>query len=78
MADGLSALRLCVWLFDNGCIELFDIDYRFPFAFRTKQREVLKHSIKTYLGSGLVFADRTMYPFFILQGITPFFKKSYH
>ena len=72
MAEWLSALRLCVWLFDNGCIELFDIDYRFPFAFRTKQREVLKHSIKAYLGSGLVFADRTKYPFFIFQGITLF------
>ena len=72
MADGLSALRLCVWLFDNEYIELFDIDYRFPFAFRTEQREVLKHNIKVYLGLGLVFADRTKYQFLIFQGITLF------
>ena len=34
-ANGLSALRLCVWLCDNCGIELFYADYYFPFALRT-------------------------------------------
>ena len=33
--NGLSALRLCVWLCDNCGIELFYADYYFPFALRT-------------------------------------------
>ena len=41
----------------------------------TGQREVLKHSIKAYLGLDFVFADRTKYSFFIFQGITLFFEK---
>lgn len=73
MADWLSALRLCVRLFDNGCIELFDIDYRFPLAFRAEQRKVFEYRIEAYLGSSFIFADWANYPFFISQGITPFF-----
>ena len=34
-ANGLSALRLCVWLCDNCGIELFYADYYFLFALRT-------------------------------------------
>ena len=33
---GLSALRLCVWLFDNGCIELFYMNQGFLLTFRTE------------------------------------------
>ena len=33
---GLSALRLCVWLFDNGYIELFYMDQGFLPTFRTE------------------------------------------
>ena len=33
---GLSALRLCVWLFDNGCMKLLDADYCFLLAFGTE------------------------------------------
>lgn len=36
MANGLSALRLCVWLFDNGYIELFYMDQGFLPTFRTE------------------------------------------
>ena len=37
---GLSALRLCVWLFDNCHIELCDMNSGFLFAFGTKQRKI--------------------------------------
>ena len=37
---GLSALRLCVWLFDNCYVQLFYINQRFLLAFRTKQGEM--------------------------------------
>ena len=33
---GLSALRLCLWLFDNGYIELFYMDQGFLPTFRTE------------------------------------------
>ena len=33
---GLSALRLCVWLFDNCRIKLFYMDQGFLFAFWTE------------------------------------------
>ena len=33
---GLSALRLCVWLFDNGCIELFYMNQGLLLTFRTE------------------------------------------
>ena len=42
---GLSALRLCVWLFDNYCIKLLYIDNSFLFAFWTKQRKVFQFRI---------------------------------
>ena len=34
--NGLSALRLCVWLFDNGCIELFYMNQGFMLTFGTE------------------------------------------
>ena len=37
---GLSALRLCVWLFDNCYVQLFYINQRFLFTFRAKQWEM--------------------------------------
>ena len=56
---GLSALRLCVWLFDNCRIELFYIDDRFLSAFGAEQREILKYRFSMYLNSGFVIADWT-------------------
>ena len=46
---GLSALRLCVWLFDNGCIELFYMNQGFLLTFRTEWREVFEFRIFPYL-----------------------------
>ena len=37
---GLSALSLCVWLFDNCYVQLFYINQRFLFTFRAKQWEM--------------------------------------
>ena len=37
---GSSALRLCVWLFDNCYVQLFYINQRFLFTFRAKQWEM--------------------------------------
>ena len=38
-ANGLSALRLCVWLFDNFRIELFYIYQSFLFTLRAIKRK---------------------------------------
>ena len=54
----LSALRLCVWLFDNCGIQLLYIDDCFLLAFVAVQGKVFKHRIGAYLNSGLVVADR--------------------
>ena len=59
---GLSALRLCVWLFDNCRMELFYLDDRFVFAPRTKQRKVLKDRIFHDLCFRFCTADWAEYP----------------
>ena len=41
----LSALRLCGWRFDNGYMELFNVDQTFTFAFWTKERKIFKYGI---------------------------------
>ena len=45
MANGLSALRLCVWLFDNFRIELFYIYQSFLFTLRAIKREIFQYRI---------------------------------
>ena len=37
---GLSALRLCVWLSNNGYIQLLYMNERFLFTFWTEQGEI--------------------------------------
>ena len=59
---GLSALRLCVWLFDNCCMKLFHINDCFPPALRTVKWEIFKYCIGTNLCTGLAFADRAKNP----------------
>lgn len=41
----LSALRLYVWHFDNGYMELFNVDLTFTFAFGTKEMIIIKYGI---------------------------------
>ena len=60
---GLSALRLCVWLFDNCCMKLFYLDDRFVFAPRTKQRKVFKDCVFHDLCFRFCAAARTENPF---------------
>ena len=60
---GLSALRLCVWLFDNCCMKLFYLDDRFVFAPRTKQRKVFKDRVFHDLCFRFCAAARTENPF---------------
>ena len=60
---GLSALRLCVWLFDNCCMKLFYLDDRFVLAPRTKQRKVLKDRIFHDLCFRFCATARTENPF---------------
>ena len=45
MANGLSALRLCVWLFDNCHIKLLNVDESFLFTLRAIKRKIFKHCI---------------------------------
>ena len=60
---GLSALRLCVWLFDNCCMKLFYLDDRFVFAPRTKQRKVFKDRVFHNLCFRFCSTARTENPF---------------
>ena len=63
MVSGSSALRLCVWLFDNFRIELFYIYQGFLFALGAIEREVFQHCIRAQLDPGFLFAGRTEQPF---------------
>ena len=45
IGDGLSALRLCVWLFDNCHIKLLNVDESFLFTLGAIKREIFKHCI---------------------------------
>ena len=45
IGDGLSALRLCVWLFDNCHIKLLNVDKSFLFTLGAIKREIFKHCI---------------------------------
>ena len=76
MADWLSALRLCVRLCDNSCIELIYIDYHFPLAFGTIQRKVYKYCVGAYLNSGFATTKWTQYPFFFFHRQITFPKKN--
>ena len=60
---GLSALRLCVWLFDNCCMKLFYLDDRFVLAPRTKQRKVFKDRVFHDLCFRFCATARTENPF---------------
>ena len=57
----LSALRLCVWLFDNCGIQLLYIDDCFLLAFGAVQGKVFKHRIASYLNPRFAVTDRTQY-----------------
>ena len=59
----LSALRLCVWLFDNRYIQLSCGDQCFMLAFGTVQWEVFKNCIFSYSYPCFRAADWTQYPF---------------
>ena len=56
MDNGLSALRLCVWLFDNFRIELFYIYQNFLFTLGAIKREIFQYRISAQLNSGFIFA----------------------
>ena len=61
--NGLSALRLCVWLFDNFRIELFYIYQNFLFTLGAIKREIFQYRISAQLNSGFIFANWTEQPF---------------
>ena len=63
MANGLSALRLCVWLFYNFRIELFYIYQGFLFTLGAIKREIFQYRISAQLNSGFIFANWTEQPF---------------
>ena len=67
-----SALRLCVWLFDDGDLLLSYFNKRFLLAFRAIYREIQQYSILPHLVMGFIAADRTPYPFFWLHDVPPF------
>ena len=60
---GLSALRLCVWLFDNCCMKLLYLNDRFVLAPRTKQRKVFKDRVFHDFCFRFCAAARTENPF---------------
>ena len=67
---GLSALRLCVWLFDNCHIKLPNVDESFLFTLGAIKREIFKHCIWPEFYSCFILANRTQYPF-ITQAQSP-------
>jgi len=54
----LSALRLSVWLVDNGYIHLSYCYYGFSFAFRAKHGKVFEYRIFPNFCFGSVVTDR--------------------
>ena len=59
---GLSALRLCVWLFDNCHMKLFYIDDGFPPTLWTVKRKIFEHCIGANFCTRFVLANRTENP----------------
>ena len=59
----LSALRLCVWLFDNWYIHLLYVNKGFLFAFRAVQGKVFQFGIVPYLQPCFAVAYGAYYPF---------------
>ena len=53
----LSALRLCVWRFDNGYMELFDINQTLALTFWTKKRKVFENGISSDFVACFIPAD---------------------
>ena len=66
-----SALRLCVWLFDNDNILLLYADKCFLFALRAVKRIVFQYRILSDFVTGFISANRTAYPFCILHKLSP-------
>ena len=67
---GLSALRLCVWLFDNERILFFYANQGFLLILRTIERKIFQFGIATNLDSCFIFTYRTTDPF-TLQKLHP-------
>ena len=67
---GSSALRLCVWLFDDRYVFLSYRNKRLLLAFRAKQRKIKQDSIVPYFCMCLVSASRTQDTFFQFHGLT--------
>lgn len=59
----LSALRLCVWLFNDINILFNHVDEAFALAFWTKKRKVLQLRILSNSDSRFASTDRAQYPF---------------
>ena len=67
LACVLSALRLCVWLSNNGYIQLLYMNERFLFTFWTEQGEILQFRVNSYFYSGFIMAYRTTNPTFLFH-----------
>ena len=55
----LSALRLCVWRFDNGYIKLFNINQTLALTFWTKKRKVFENGIFSDFVACFITTNRT-------------------
>jgi len=62
-----SALRLCVWLFDDAQLEIFNFYQKLLFAFRTVQWEIYQFCVGPYLYAGFVAANWTTQPFTLIH-----------
>ena len=60
-----SALRLCVWLFDDCNMYSFCFYQTFLFALRTIKRIIYQNCIFSNFGTSFIFADRAKYPFYL-------------
>ena len=61
---GSSALRLCVWLFDDNDMKIFYMNQTFPSTFWTIEGIIYQNGVHSDSVSRFLTADGTKYPFF--------------
>ena len=58
-----SALRLCVWLFDDCQLKIFDLYQAFLPAFWAEKRKVYQFCVRSYFDTGFTATGGAAYPF---------------
>ena len=67
-----SALRLCVWLFDDGYLKFFYFNQTIVLTFRAVEWKIFQFCILPHLYPRFISAGRASYPFCFLHNDTSF------